>query len=255
MSSYFDTHAHLTDEAYENNIQPVINRAFESGVNRIVTIGLDVQTSRECQAIANRNNLWFTAGIHPAESANVAVDSVEIISELLKDNRCVAVGEIGLDYYWPDPPPPPQIAVFHKMLELAQITGLPVVIHQRNCFEEVLSILDRYELAGKGIFHCFGGSVEQVKEVVSRGYYVSFAGNVTYKKGRMDEAVSAVPLDRLLIETDAPYLSPVPFRGKRNESGYLKHTATKIAEILKVTVEEIADITTKNALSVFRISL
>ncbi len=251
----FDTHVHLTDDAFNKDLPAIISRAIEANVSRIVTIGLDETSSRQCRDLAHQYKLWFTAGIHPCESAKVTPESIDAITSLASDARCVAVGEIGLDYYWPDPPPPPQIRVFHKMLELAAMTGLPVVIHQRHSFDEVLKIVDGYELKGKGIFHCFGGSVEHVREVASRGFYVSFAGNVTYKKGRMEEAVRAVPMERLLIETDAPYLAPAPYRGKRNEPGYVKFTAIKIAEILQLTLEEIANITFKNALRVFRIEV
>ncbi len=251
---FFDTHAHLTDEAFAADVSLVINRAFNEDITQMVSIGLDEESSRRAQQLAHQYKIWFTAGVHPSESAKITTDSIKGIEELLSDERCVGVGEIGLDYYWPDPPPPPQIRCFHQMLEIASRTRQPVIIHQRNSYEDVLRILDEYQLEGKGIFHCFGGSVEQVKEVTSRGFYVSFAGNVTYKKAQMEETIRAVPLERLLIETDCPYLAPVPFRGKRNEPAYVKFTATTVAEILRLSLEELSRIMYKNSMTVFGIN-
>ncbi len=254
-SLLFDSHAHLTDEAFEGDVDPIVIRAREAGVGRLVTIGLDAETSSRAKDIAHKYNLWFTAGIHPAESAMATPESIVEVKEMLSDQRCVAVGEIGLDFYWPEPLPEPQYEIFHKMLELARETGLPIVIHQRNSFDEVIKVLDEYVLPGKGVFHCFGGSAEQVEEIVGRGFYASIAGNVTYKKGNMEEAVRVIPLDRLMIETDSPYLTPVPYRGTRNEPAYIKNTATKVSEILQLTIKEIEEITFRNASTLFRIPL
>ena len=178
----FDSHAHLTDEAYGGLIAPVVERARESGVTRIVTIGLDIATSKLCREVADKFGLHFAAGVHPAESANVSENYIDELRPLLADPRNVAIGEIGLDFYWPEPPPEPQYKVFHAMLELAGETDKPIVIHQRNSYDAVIEMLTKHPRVRKGVFHCWSGTVEQVEAVTAMGFYVSFAGNVTYKK-------------------------------------------------------------------------
>lgn len=253
ITTFFDTHAHLTDEAFSADLDVVVKRSIESNVANIVTIGMDETSSRLAREIAHRFGIWFTAGIHPAESALVNDQTARYIEELSFDDRCVAIGEIGLDNYWKEPPAEHQLKVFRQMLEVASRTKLPVVLHQRESFKQLIEVIDEYELPGRGIFHCFGGSVEQAEEIISRGFYLSFAGNVAYKKGGLEDVIRNIPKERILIETDSPYLTPVPMRGKRNEPANVKFTATKISEILELELEEIMKLTCENAYSAFKI--
>lgn len=247
----FDTHVHLADEAFVSDLDAVIGRASDAGVQQMVVIGIDATTCEQSLKIAASNGFRCSAGIHPSEAAKATEVDYARIETLLSGPLVVAVGEIGLDFYWPDPPPAPQYEVLRKMLSLASKYSKPVIIHQRNSAQELLKVIDEFELSAGGVFHCFSGDESLAREVIRRGFHVSAAGNVTYKKANWSEVLRSVRKDRLLIETDAPYLSPVPYRGKRNEPAHLTHTAFKVSEILGLTIEETAELTTRNAQRLF----
>jgi len=253
--AFFDSHCHLADDALAGDLCDVVAAARETGVGEMMVIGLDPDNSLRCAEIARSFHLYFTAGVHPAECSHTAGDDVAKVIELLKDSRCKAIGEIGLDFYHADnPPASKQIEVFRWMLALASDTSLPVVIHQRNAAREVLEQIDDFSLPAGGVFHCFSGDWAYAEEVLSRGFHISVAGNVTYSKGEaLKEVTKRTPQDRLLIETDAPYLTPAPYRGKRNEPGLVIHTAKAVAAIRGGTLEDVARATTENARRLFRI--
>lgn len=253
MATFFDTHCHLADPAFEGEIAEVVARARAAGVTKIAVIGLDLDNSRASARLAREFDLLFTAGIHPAECQAAQEMDIQGVAHLLSDPLCVAVGEIGLDYYRKEPPHDLQTALFRRMLALASASGLPVVMHQRNSAVDVLRIVDEFDLPGKGVFHCFSGDEVYAEEVVRRGFYISMAGNVTYKNGVLGQVVAAAPLDRLLIETDAPYLTPHPHRGRRNEPAHLPHTAAKVAELRGIPVEELSTALSANAERLFRL--
>jgi TatD DNase family protein len=251
--NHFDTHAHLADPAFQSDLKEVIERASDAGVTKILVIGLDADNSSHACEIAHRFDLRFAAGIHPSESTSADKATRQRIEKLLNDPLCVAVGEIGLDFYHEDSLDSiSQAAAFRMMLNLASETGLPVVIHQRNAAREVLEVLDEFDLPAKGIFHCFSGELAYAQEVIDRGFHISLAGNITYKKSNLVEIASMVPLDRLLVETDAPYLTPSPYRGKRNEPAYVIHTVNRIAEIRGISLAEIAGRLRENAEELLR---
>ncbi len=248
----FDTHCHLADPSLLSDIENVVGRARSTGVNKILVIGTNAEDSVTAQSIAHRFDLRFAAGIHPSESGLGAASTIPVVRELLGDPFCVAVGEIGLDFHYLDAPPRTQQEdIFRQMLILAQESLKPIILHQRDSREEILEILDEFDLPSKGVFHCFSGDRSYAGQVLSRGFHVSFAGNVTYKNSNLAEVAATLPIDRLLIETDAPYLSPLPYRGRQNEPGYIVETARRLADIRGVTLEEISERTSANACRLF----
>jgi len=250
--SLFDTHCHLADPALVPDLPDVIERARTAGVTEVLIIGLNVENSLEAQCLADQWGFHFAAGIHPSDCATANEVDFETIAKILKSPSCRAVGEIGLDFYHPtNPTMEKQIEVFRRLLSIASDARLPIVIHQRKSAWEVLRIIDEFNLPAGGVFHCFSGDWEYAQEVLRRGFYISIAGNITYKNTHLIETVVNTPLDRLLIETDAPYLTPVPFRGKRNEPAYIAYTAARIAELRNLPLEDLAMQLNQNAQRLF----
>lgn len=226
--------------------------ARATGVEQIIIIGLDLANSQQSCLVAERFDLKFTAGVHPAEAGGVAAGDLDCIGRLLDHPRCVAVGEIGLDFHYEDAPSEAeQRHTFIQMIHLANAHQKPVVIHQRDAAEQLLDVLESYPVEAGGVFHCFSGDVEYAERVVAMGYYISLAGNVTYKKSNLLEVARVVPVERLLVETDAPYLSPVPHRGRRNEPAYVEATLCKVAEVRGTEPSVLADIVMRNAIRLF----
>jgi len=247
----FDTHCHLTDEQYDNYGE-IVQSARSAGVNEIVIVGLDVASSIQSSELADTHNLYFSAGLHPCYPEQPE-GTLQVLRTLHARPRCVAVGEIGLDFFWHDTPIPLQYSRFQSMLALAVEFALPVILHQRLSFDEIWNELRCVDLPQGGVFHCWSGTIQQAELVLADGYYISFAGNITYKKNEQLRQVAAmVPTDRLLIETDAPYMAPGKYRGKRNEPAYIVQTAKFLAELRGVTVQEIAEITSSNAHRLFQ---
>ena len=251
-----DTHAHLTSARFSGQVGEIIQRADEAGVKKIITIACDLPDSEKVIKLAAAHDCVFpTVGIHPCYVHEIEPsDWLDILRELAGTNPVAAIGEIGLDYFH-EPPEgysvpewrEKQAEVFEKQLILATELDLPVVIHTRKSGDDVISILKRHPEV-RAVLHCFSGSMEQAEEALKLGHYLSFTGVVTYPKAPKVQAVATnVPEDRFMVETDSPYLTPVPFRGKSNESAYVSYIASKIAQLRGITDQECARITTQNA--------
>jgi TatD DNase family protein len=253
----FDTHAHLDDDRFRDDLPAVIDRAAAAGVNHIVCVATTAADSPRCVEIAGRfGTVWASVGIQPNNVAQALPADWESIERLAAGPRVVALGETGLDRHWEFTPFPQQEDYFARHLALARRTGLPVIIHCREAEADVVSMLradfDRHG-AVRGVMHSFTGDLSTAEACLAMGLYVSFAGMVTYKSAADLRVVAkAIPADRLLIETDCPYLAPQPVRGKRNEPAFVAHTAALLAEVRDVSVNVLAAETTRNALALFR---
>lgn len=256
MTVLFDTHTHLDSHKFDDDREAVIMRAREAGVELMVNIGFDRETIPTTMKLAETYDFIYAAvGWHPVESIHMTPEDLVWIEELCRHPKVVAIGEIGLDYYWDTSPKEVQHKVFREQIRLARKIGKPIVIHNRDAHEDILSILreEKAEEVG-GVMHCFSGSPETAKICLDMNFYISFGGPVTYKNARVPkEALASVPLDRLLIETDSPYLTPHPYRGKRNESSYVSFVAEAAAEIKGISIEELGRITTENGKKCFGI--
>ena len=251
----FDTHAHYDAEQFASDREAVLTALPAAGVGLGVDPGCDVASSREAAALAERfDHVYAAAGIHPEDCAGCTDADFDAIRELCRREKVVAVGEIGLDYYWKENPSRDfQEQVFRRQIELALELDLPVIIHDREAHGDSLRIVLDYP-GLRGVFHCFSGSPEMAQELLKRGWYLGFDGPITYKNAKRAPEVAAItPMDRIVIETDAPYMAPVPFRGKRNDSRLLPYVVEKLAEWKGVTPEEMTDITWQNGLRLFRL--
>jgi TatD DNase family protein len=252
-----DCHAHIEDEAFGEGVAAVMERAREAGVEIVINPGYDVRSSLiAAENAATHRGLYAMAGIHPHDAAGVGDDELEEISKILSMPRVVGIGEIGLDYYRDFSPRDEQVRVFRAQLELAKASGCPVQIHSRDANLETFNILKEYAQDLPAIvLHCYSGSAEMAADLIKLGFFISLGGPVTYRNARKPvEVARDVPLDRLLVETDSPYLPPSPHRGERNEPAYVVEVVRKIADIKGVPVEEVAQATSMNAMEVFSIS-
>ncbi len=249
-----DTHAHLNLGDYKKDLEDVLKRAQEAGVQSIINVGIDLKTSIKALELAHAyEGLWATGGIHPHEVKKATEETYATLRALLADKKMVAVGEIGLDYAKEYSPREIQAEHFVRQLALAKELGLPVVIHSREASPDIMHLL-RQELPEKFVFHCYAGSLEEAREILDLGGFISITGIVTFPKAEnIRRIVSYVPLERLMIETDCPFLAPVPFRGKRNEPAFVRYVAEKIAEIKGISLEKCAQQTTENARKFFGI--
>ncbi len=254
MEKLFDTHAHYTDERLFGNDE-LLSQIFADDVGHIITVAVNAEDSEKCIALAGKyKNMFASAGIHPEEAKDIVDIGAEVakIEKLLTREKVVAVGEIGLDYHWDREHIDKQKELFDMQMSLAEKYSLPVIIHDREAHGDVFDILKKYKDRVRGVMHCYSGHAEMVREYVKLGYYISFAGVVTYKNAlKAVEAARAVPLDRILVETDCPYLAPVPKRHKTNSSAYLHYTADFLADTLGISREEFYAATTANATSFF----
>ena len=251
---YFDTHAHYDDSAFDADLGALLPELYASGVGLIIDPGCDVKSSRAAIELAARyEHMYAAVGIHPEELGDFTEENLDEIARLAGDGKCVAIGEIGLDYYWDDTHKTEQKELFRRQIELALELSKPVIVHDREAHGDSLELVGRYpEL--RGVFHCFSGSAEMAKELLRRGWYLGFDGPVTYKNARKAlEVLELCPMDRMLLETDSPYLSPVPMRGKRNDSRNLKYIAEKIAEVKGCTAEDVARAAYENGRRLFGI--
>jgi TatD DNase family protein len=257
MMRLIDTHAHLDEEAFRPDRNEVVARAAAGGVAAIVSIGTTAATSREAVEIANAHpSVYAAVGIQPNYVSQAEPGDWELIEDLARRPRVVAIGETGLDRYWDHAPFDLQVEHFRKHLELARRLDLPFVVHCRDAEREVVGELKLAATAAplRGVMHSFSGDAETATACIELGLYISFAGMLTFKKNETLRRVAAqIPLDRLLVETDSPYLAPVPFRGKRNEPAYVRHTAECLATVRGLTLEQIAEQTTANARRLFRL--
>lgn len=249
-----DTHCHLEMKQFDEDRDQMISRAREAGLEALITIGSDYQSNRDALGLAHLYDfVYASVGIHPHEAKDFNEDIHDQLKKWTRDEKVVAVGETGLDYYYDNSPREVQKEVFARHLGLAAETGLPAVIHSRDAKEDTMAIL-RDSGITRGVLHCFSGDGDMAEKAMMMGLHISFAGPVTFKKAAaLREVVKLIPDDYLLIETDAPYLTPVPHRGKRNESSYIVHTARAIAQLRGVGIDDIARLTTLNAKRLFNI--
>lgn len=249
----FDTHAHYDDERFNEDRTELLSSLCATSVSGIINCGCDLKSSLETVKLTEKHPFVFGAvGVHPHEAEEATAEDLKQIKELYKNDKIVAVGEIGLDYFYDFSPRERQIEIFREQIITANELGLPVIIHDRDAHEDTMNILK--ELKPKGVVHCFSGSAEMAKEILKLGLYIGIGGAVTFKNARKPvEVVEMLPLDRLLLETDAPYMTPVPFRGKRCDSSHIAYTAEKMAEIKGIGVQELIDKATENTKTLFNI--
>ncbi|WJY26739.1 MULTISPECIES: TatD family hydrolase [Sporosarcina] len=251
-----DTHVHLNADQYEDDIDEVIQRALDAGVERMVVVGFDRPTITKAMELAEVHEfIYAVVGWHPVDAIDCTEEDLKWIEELAAHPKVVGIGETGLDYHWDKSPKDVQQALFRKQIRLAQKVKLPVIIHNRDATGDVVRILQEEEahLTG-GIMHCYSGSVETAHQCIDMNFMISLGGPVTFKNARMPKEVAAeIPLEHLLVETDAPYLAPHPHRGKRNEPAYVALVADQIAELKGISAEEVAETTTRNAMNLFAI--
>ena len=254
---YIDTHVHLNADQYDEDLQDVIDRALKSKVEKMVVIGFDRKTITRAIDLAECYDfIYAVVGWHPVDAVDCTTEDLEWIEQLAAHKKVVGIGETGLDYYWDKSPKDIQQDIFRKQIQLAKRVNLPIIIHNREATEDVLSILreeDAQEVGG--VMHCFGGSVETARESIDMNFMISLGGPVTFKNAKKPKQVATeIPLEHLMIETDAPYLAPHPYRGKRNEPSYVPLVAEEIARLKELPVETVAQATTENAERFYKFS-
>lgn len=253
---FFDTHAHYYDEQFSRDRDTVLKKVFASGVKYILNASSDVASSIENISMAKQyDNIYAAVGVHPHNAIYLNNNTISTLADFTTFPKVVAIGEIGLDYYYDNSPREAQKMAFAKQINLSINLKLPIIVHDRDAHEDTLNIIksENAKTVG-GVFHCFSGSVEMAREVLNNNFYISVAGPVTFKNAKkLIDVIKYIPEDRMLIETDCPYLAPEPLRGSKNDSSNLKIIAVKIAEIKGRTVEEIAAVTTGNAKRLFNI--
>ncbi len=249
-----DTHTHLYSEEFSADLDMVMQNAEIEGVQQFYLPAIDSSATEAMLALETRfpGKCIAMMGLHPCYVKENYKTELEAVGNWLQQRKFAAVGEIGLDHYWNKTFVKEQEEAFRTQIEWSLQYNLPIVIHTRNAMQETINIVKEYVPKGiRGIFHCFSGSHESAKEIIKAGFYLGIGGVITYKKAGLAEELQHIGLERLVLETDAPYLTPVPFRGKRNESSYLKYIAAKLAEVKNVSIEEVANITTANAQKIF----
>ncbi|MDX1445949.1 TatD family hydrolase [Lishizhenia sp.] len=252
---YIDTHTHLFSEKFEGEYEAVIQRALDAGVDKLLLPNIDLDTVNAMNALEEKypNNCFSMMGLHPSNVTEDVDHQLDLVKKELYSRPYIAVGEIGIDLYWDKTLLAQQQKAFEQQLLWAKELNLPIVIHARESFDEIFEIVDKHNDENlTGVFHCFTGTVEQAQKIIAYGgFKMGIGGVVTFKKAGLDKVVKEIPLEHLVLETDAPYLAPSPNRGKRNESAYIPFIADKLSDIFEMPVEEIAAITTKNAEQVF----
>ena len=245
---FFDSHCHLTDERFSADVDDVIAAAAAAGVLRMITVSSTPDDAQDAIRIADRyENLWTTAGIHPHSVAEVGRDAISRVADLAEHPKVVALGETGLDYYYDNSPPAVQRRALRRHVELAADLALPLIVHCREADEDMTAMIQEIEGEVFGVLHCFDGTVELLEAGLGAGWMISFTGLVTFKNYEREGLVRDVPPDQLMIETDSPYLAPVPHRGKRNEPAFVRHVAEALARMRGETLEDVAAHTFRNA--------
>jgi TatD DNase family protein len=258
VERFFDTHAHLDGKAFEGEVDAVLDRAAAAGVTDLVLIGASDGFASNPQALdiaRRREHLYATVGIHPHDAAQATDDVLKDIDRLARDPKVIAIGETGLDYYYDHSPRDDQVAAFRTFIRMARDHGLPVVVHTRDAEEDTLRVLEE-EAANEvgGIIHCFSGTAALARGAIDLGFHISFSGILTFKRSvEIREVARQMPRERALVETDCPYLAPVPHRGRRNEPAYVVHTAQCLADQWEVSLDEVKRITGQNAVAAFRL--
>ena len=250
----FDTHAHLNDTAFDEDRAQLLQTFQEAGVGLVMNAGCSLESSREGIALAESYPwIYVSVGSHPDIADEVTEDVIEIYRQMCKHPKVKAVGEIGLDYYYETIHRESQLRAFRMQMQLAEELDMPVIVHERDAHEDGMGVVKEFPKV-KGVFHCYSGSAEMARQLVELGWYIGFTGVLTFKNARKAvETAASIPLERILLETDCPYMAPVPYRGKRNHPGLLPYMAQKLAEIRGISVEEVARITTENAKRLYRI--
>lgn len=252
----FDTHSHYDDEAFDEDREDLLSALKNKGVERLVSVGADIATSKAALELAKTHDFIYAAlGVHPSETEKLTEADMEWIYENCGHEKVVAIGEFGLDYHWQEPEPEVQKKWFLRQIELAKEVKLPIIIHSRDAAAETMKILKEtkaYECGG--VIHCFSYSPEQAKEYAEMGFYIGIGGVVTFKNAKKcKRTVEELPIERIVLETDCPYMAPEPHRGRRNDSSLLIHVAEKIAELKQMATEEVIRITTENAEKLYRL--
>lgn len=250
-----DTHSHLFGLEFENDLEECIKRCKINNINKVILVGFSNETNKKAIDLSKKYDIFYpTAGMHPSEANQNYNDLIKDLKEFIKNNKVYAIGECGLDYYWVKDNSEYQKALFKAQCEIAIENDLPIIVHMRDATLDTYNILKEYKGRLRGVMHCYSGSLEMAHEFIKLGFYISLGGTVTFKNAKEPKEIArSIPLDKLLIETDCPYLTPVPFRGKRNESAYVLYTALEIANLRGISLEEIEMVTTANAQKLFRI--
>ncbi|TAL68684.1 MAG: TatD family deoxyribonuclease [Bacteroidetes bacterium] len=248
-----DTHAHLNFDAFKEDIDEVIARAKSGGVECIIVPGVEPENLNSLLEFAkSRNEIYCAMGIHPHNAKEAGDEELKLVEKNSDEKKVVAIGEIGLDYYYDFATPDEQKKIFSEQIKIAKKRNIPVIVHNREADEDIYNILNEEQDGNlKGVLHCFSSGVDFLEKALNLEFHVSFTGNITFKKVNLDEVVKKAPMERILLETDSPFMTPVPFRGKRNEPSYVKYVAEKIAELKNITIEEVISMTTANAKKLF----
>lgn len=255
MSLIFDSHAHYDDPAFDRDRDELLESLFEKNVCAIVNVGANLKTSQSSIELAEKYpSIWAAVGVHPQDAESLTSDYIEILRAMLKHKKVVAIGEIGLDYHYDGFNKKVQQQVFEDQLKLAKERSIPVIVHSREAGADTLTLLKKYK--PKGVVHCFSGSCEMADEVIRLGMYIGLGGVVTFKNAKNPVLVAKnVPIERLLVETDCPYMAPVPMRGQRCDSSMIQYTAEKIAQIRNMNFNDLLSVTKANASNLFSISI
>jgi len=247
---FIDSHSHIYYDTFADDILDVINRAHNIGVEKIICVGVDLESSEQCINLANKfSNIYATVGFHPHESKLANSNYLNILESMSKESKVVAIGEIGLDFHYNHSSKKIQKKIFLEQLELAKSVNLPTVVHSRNADVETIETISAIKNS-RGVVHCFSSDLKQANKIFQLNYYISFTGLITFVN-ELTDVIKNVSLDKILIETDSPYLSPAPFRGKRNEPSYILEIAKKIAEIKNISLSDVENITMTNTLALF----
>ncbi len=249
-----DTHTHLYLKEFTEDIDKVIKRAMEEGIEKFYLPAIDSSETTNLLALEKKypDNCFAMAGLHPCSVKENYKEEMDVVYALLQQRKFAAIGEIGLDFYWDTTFTNQQYQAFHQQIEWALEFDVPIAIHSRNAMQQCIDVVKAYQEKNlRGIFHCFSGTLQNALEIIDTGFYLGIGGVVTYKNSGLAEVIMEIDLKHIVLETDAPYLTPVPFRGKRNESSYLKYVVQKIAAIKNISLEEVAEVTTQNATKIF----
>lgn len=249
-----DTHCHLFFDELKKDLSSVLKRAADLGVTKFICVGTNIEDSKESYNLAlNYENIFSTAGVHPHDTEEVAENYIDELYNLLKNKKVVAVGEIGLDYFKKLSDISVQKKIFAEQLELAQNINKPIVFHNRDSDDDIINTLSEFPNV-YGVAHCFSSTYDVAKKLIDMGFYISFSGNLTFKNSHLPDVAKRLPIDRILVETDSPFLSPVPYRGKTNEPGRARFVADLLARLHNLSINEVAQITTTNAKAIFNFS-
>ena len=251
----FDTHAHMNDPAYDADREEVLLGLKEKGVELVMNVGCCLESSKDCIAMAEKYPfVYASVGSHPDSADEVNEQVIEAYRQMAQHPRVLAIGEIGLDYYYETIPRQVQQQAFRMQLQLAKELNMPVIVHERNAHDDGMRIVKEF-IGVTGVFHCYSGSAEMARQLVDLGWYIGFTGVLTFKNARKAvETAESIPLERIVLETDCPFMAPEPFRGKRNDPGYLYRMAQRLAEIRSLPIEQVWEVTTANAKRLYRLN-